>query len=137
MVETNIKTSNIFTIAFWSFTFLYNIYLVYVHTRIEFAVQQIALSLITVNIDSELFTYSHCCCYHNLLLFQLMSPVENSFDETLLTFLSLQQQCWPVPSSASCVQQLGKEIEQETKQAFEEVNFHHEDINASILLSIP
>ena len=66
-----------------------------------------------------------------------MSPVENIFEDMLLTFLSLQQQCWPVSSSASCVQQLGKEIQQETKQALEEVNFHHEDINASILLSIP
>ena len=67
-----------------------------------------------------------------------MSPVENFFDDMLLTFMSksclgvkqLQeqlQQCWPVASSASCMQQLWKEIQQEMKQALEEVNFHHED----------
>ena len=68
-----------------------------------------------------------------------MSSVKNIVVEMLSTFesksrLSAKQlreqlhQCWPVPNSASYVEQLGKELREEMKQALEVVSFFCKDI---------
>jgi len=73
-----------------------------------------------------------------------MSSVKNIVVEMLSTFesksrLSAKQlreqlhQCWPVPNSASYVEQLGKELREEMKQALEVVSICFGNIGVDVL----